>query len=218
MIKTTASATLLLAAGLLLAATPATRAQSTSPKTTAAPAGNLERTLSEFGTWVGNQVDRAGAATRREMPKLTAEFDRRSRRLDRAADSLSAEGQREYTAQKVRYQQWATRQDSLDARQQPATPAQAQARLLKENVNIGRAHATDLPDLYLRLIETMRTEKKGWSQTDWSTASEVLGRLNARYEQVRTQLPLEERLRIRTLQGEFRTLEKARDVKDSMRD
>ncbi|SDY07226.1 hypothetical protein SAMN04488069_105188 [Hymenobacter psychrophilus] len=209
---------MLLAAGLLLAATPATRAQSAPQKTTTVPAGNLERTLSEFGTWVGAQVDRAGAATRREMPKLTAEFDRRSRRLDRAADSLSAEGQREYTAQKVRYQQWATRQDSLDARQQPSTPAQAQARLLKENVNIGRARATELPDLYLRLIETMRAEKKGWSQTDWSTASEVLGRLNDRYEQVRTQLPLEERLRIRTLQGEFRTLEKARGVKDSMRD
>ncbi|MBT2556574.1 hypothetical protein J7E24_02155 [Hymenobacter sp. ISL-91] len=219
MLKTTASATLLFATSLLLASSPAAQAQSGTPKTAPAPAGSLERTLSEFGSWVGKQVDRAEEVTRREVPKVTAEFDRRSRRLDQAIDSLSAESQREYAAQKTRYQQWATRQDSLDAAaRQPTTPAQAQARLLNENVNISRARATELPNLYQRLVETMRTEKKAWSQADWTTADEVLSRLNARYEQVRTQLPLEERLRIRTLQGEFRTLEKARNVKDSMRD
>ena len=218
MLKHTASATLLFAASLLLAVSPAAQAQSGTSKPAPAPAGSLERTLSEFGSWVGKQVDRAEEVTRREIPKVTAEFDRRSSRLDRAVDSLSAESQREYAAQKERYQEWATRQDSLDAAsRQPATPAQAQARLLNENVNISRARAAELPNLYQRLVETMRTEKKAWSQADWATADEVLSRLNARYEQVRTQLPLEERLRIRTLQGEFRTLEKARNVKDSMR-
>lgn len=209
--KTAFFSALLLAAGLLTA--PAAQAQQPAKS-----GGTLERSLYDFGDWVGRQVDRAEAATRREMPKLTAEFDRRSRRLDRAADSLSADGKREYAAQRARYQQWAARQDSLDTTQQPATPAQAQARLLNENVNISRVRATELTGLYQRLVETMRTEKKSWSQADWNTAGEVLSRLNARYEQVRTQLPLEERLRIRTLQGEFRTLEKARGVKDSMRD
>jgi len=42
----------------------------------------------------------------------------------------------------------------------------------------------------------------------------VLTRLNQRYEQVRTGLPLEERLRIRTTQGEFHTLRGTRELKN----
>ncbi|OWP63238.1 hypothetical protein CDA63_10310 [Hymenobacter amundsenii] len=210
--KMMAFSALLLPMGLLLAA-PATAQQTTRPN------DSLERTLSDFSSWVGTQVERATVATRRELPKISSEFDRQSRRLDQAVDSLSADGKREYKTQKTRYEQWAARQDSLEAtaRQQP-TAAQAQDRMLGQKVNISRVRATDLPDLYLRLVETMRTEKKGWSQTEWVAASDVLSRLNARYEQVRTDLSLEERLRIRTLQGEFRTLEKARDVKDAIRE
>ena len=40
--------------------------------------------------------------------------------------------------------------------------------------------------------------------------------LNQRYEQVRTDLPLEERLRIRSFQGEFHTLRGARQVKEKL--
>ncbi|UYZ65073.1 DUF6565 domain-containing protein [Hymenobacter weizhouensis] len=208
----------LLAAGLLLA--PATYAQQ-QPRPTpgSATASGVERDLRIFSDWVNDKLDRAEASARREMPKVTAEFDRQSRRLDRAVDSLTAESKREYSTQKARYQRWATRQDSLDqAARRPETAQQAQRRLLNEDVNISRARPTELPDLYLRLLETMRADRKNWTQADWSAASAVLSRLNARYEQVREQLPLEERLRIRSLQGEFRTLEKARDVKDVMRE
>ncbi|RPD45438.1 hypothetical protein DNI29_18835 [Hymenobacter sediminis] len=218
--------TLLAAVGLL--AVPAASAQQTpktTPKTTtkspsaSSTTAGVERDLRVFSDWVNSKVDQAATTARRELPRLTEEFDRQSRRIDKAVDSLTVEGKREYDTQKVRYRKWATRQDSLDAAaRRPATADQAQRRFLGEDVNISQARPTELPDLYFRLVETMRSDKKNWTQADWSAASAVLSRLNARYEQVREQLPLEERLRIRSLQGEFRTLEKARNVKDVIRE
>lgn len=220
------SLTLLAAVSLLTA--PAVLAQQTpktTPKTTTkSPAGSstaagVERDLRVFSDWVNSKVDQAATTARRELPRLTEEFDRQSRRIDRGVDSLTVEGKREYDTQKVRYRKWATRQDSLDAAaRRPATADQAQRRFLGEDVNISQARPTELPDLYFRLVETMRSDKKNWTQADWSAAGAVLSRLNARYEQIREQLPLEERLRIRSLQGEFRTLEKARNVKDVIRE
>lgn len=213
-----------LLAALSLLAAPVALAQQT-PKTTAktpsasSTSAGVERDLRVFSDWVNSKVDQAATTARRELPRLSEEFNRQSRRIDKAVDSLTVEGKREYSTQKVRYQKWATRQDSLDAAaRRPATADQAQRRFLGEDVNISQARPTELPDLYFRLVENMRSDKKNWTQADWSAASAVLSRLNARYEQVREQLPLEERLRIRSLQGEFRTLEKARNVKDVIRE
>ncbi|MCA8829126.1 DUF6565 domain-containing protein [Hymenobacter pini] len=215
--------TLLTLAGLATAT--GASAQQTPKKTTTrastgtATSAGLEKDLADFSDWVNDKVDRVATTARRELPRISEEFDRQSRRIDRAVDSLTVEGKKEYNTQKVRYKRWADRQDSLDAAaRRPATADQAQRRLLNEDVNISKARASELPDLYFRLVETMRSDKKDWTQADWSAASAVLSRLNARYDQVRDQLPLEERLRIRSLQGEFRTLEKARDVKDVMRE
>ena len=102
-------------------------------------------------------------------------------------------------------------------RAQTATAASSdpvQQHLLASDVNLAQAGASQLPDLYERFISTTRDERRNWSYTDWNAAGEVLARLNQRYEQVRTELPLEERLRIRSLQGEFHTLRGARKVKD----
>lgn len=213
--------TLLTAACLLTfsASAQQTPRKTTKPSTGTATTAGLERDLADFSDWVSDKVDRAATTARRELPRISEEFDRQSRRIDKAVDSLTVEGKKEYSTQKVRYQRWATRQDSLDAAaRRPATADQAQRRLLNEDVVISKARATELPDLYFRLIETMRADKQNWTQADWSAASAVLSRLNARYDQVRDQLPLEERLRIRSLQGEFRTLEKARNVKDVIRE
>lgn len=92
------------------------------------------------------------------------------------------------------------------------------ARLLHESVDLARVPATQLPDLYARFLEVTRAERRQWAARDWDGASATLARLNARYEQVRLDLPLDERLRIRSAQGEFRTLQGARRVKDRLRD
>ncbi len=88
-----------------------------------------------------------------------------------------------------------------------------QQRLLNTDVNLARVSAHQLPDLYEQFIATTRDERRKWSYQDWDNAGVVLARLNQRYEKVRTELPLEERLRIRSFQGEFHTLRGAREVK-----
>ena len=107
------------------------------------------------------------------------------------------------------------------ARQAAARPANAasdpvQQHLLQTDVNLAQASADQLPNLYERFIATTRDERRQWSYPQWDAASQVLARLNQRYEQVRTTLPLEERLRIRSFQGEFHTLRGARQMKDKL--
>lgn len=199
----------------------ATAQQKSTPakKPAASTPSAIERDLDVFSDWVNDKLDRAEVGVRRELPRIKEDFDRQSKRLDRAVDSLSSQSKREYSTQKKRYENWESKQDSLDREaRQPQTTTSAQRRLLNEDVTISKARATELPDLYLRLLETTREQRRTWTQADWSAAGAVLERLNARYEQVREQLPLEDRVRIRSWQGEFRTLEKARDVKDIMKE
>ena len=101
-------------------------------------------------------------------------------------------------------------------RRPASSAADPQQHLLNSDVNLARTSARQLPDLYERFIATTRDERRRWSYQDWDNAGTVLARLNQRYEQVRTELPLEERLRIRSFQGEFHTLRGARQVKEKV--
>ncbi|MFC6224620.1 hypothetical protein ACFP2F_15330 [Hymenobacter artigasi] len=107
------------------------------------------------------------------------------------------------------------------ARQTAPRPANTasdpvQQHLLQTDVNLAQASADQLPSLYERFIATTRDERRQWTYPQWDAAGQVLARLNQRYEQVRTTLPLEERLRVRSFQGEFHTLRGARQVKDKL--
>ena len=90
------------------------------------------------------------------------------------------------------------------------------ARMLHESVAISTVPAAQLPDLYARFLEATRDQRRQWSPADWADASATLTRLNQRYEAVRQELPLNERLNVRTYQGEFRTLEAARTTKNRL--
>ncbi|MBF9224274.1 hypothetical protein [Hymenobacter ruricola] len=98
----------------------------------------------------------------------------------------------------------------------PAASDPVQQHLLSSDVNLAQVSAHQMPDLYERFIATTRDERRAWTAQQWDAAGQVLARLNQRYEQVRTELPLEERLRIRSFQGEFHTLRGARDVKEKL--
>ena len=87
-----------------------------------------------------------------------------------------------------------------------------QQHLLQTTIALPSARAEHLPDLYDRLLATTRAERRQWSAADWAAAGQVLASLDQRYQQVRTGLPLEERLRVRALQGEFRTLRGTRSL------
>jgi hypothetical protein len=88
------------------------------------------------------------------------------------------------------------------------------AKYLHENIEVNKIPASQIEDVYSRFIEATRDQRRNWSAQEWDEASDALARLNARYEVVRKDLPLEERVNVRTYQGEFRTLQGARRVKD----
>jgi len=90
------------------------------------------------------------------------------------------------------------------------------ASLIKESVDLNRATADQMPDLYGRFIDAVREQRRQWTERDWANASDALSRLNARYEVVRTGIDMEDRLRIRSWQGEFRTLQGARKVNQKL--
>lgn len=87
---------------------------------------------------------------------------------------------------------------------------------LREGVNVAKLRAAELPDLYGRFIEKVRNERRQWKPANWENAAAVLSRLNARYEEVRQDLSLDDRLNIRTDQAEFQTLRTARQVSDQV--
>ncbi|TVT39347.1 hypothetical protein FNT36_16970 [Hymenobacter setariae] len=90
------------------------------------------------------------------------------------------------------------------------------AALIKESVDLNRATADEMPDLYGRFIDAVREQRRQWTERDWTNASDALSRLNARYEVVRTGIDMEDRIRIRSWQGEFRTLQGARKVNQKL--
>ncbi|MBF9143300.1 hypothetical protein [Hymenobacter properus] len=106
----------------------------------------------------------------------------------------------------------------MQAASRPANHASdpAQQHLLQTDINLAQARAEELPNLYERFMATTRDERRTWTAPQWDAAGEVLARLNQRYEQVRTDLPLDDRLRVRSLQGEFHTLRGARNVKEKL--
>ena len=104
---------------------------------------------------------------------------------------------------------------SARGHQAVSTDAAVQQHLLNADVNLAQTSADQLPDLYEHFIGTTREERRRWRSQDWAAAGQVLARLNQRYEAVRTSLPLEERVRIRSFQGEFHTLRGTRQVKES---
>lgn len=106
-----------------------------------------------------------------------------------------------------------------------AATAQAQARpnadpglakLTHESVDLSRATADEMPDIYGHFIDAVREQRRQWTEQDWTDASATLSRLNARYEAVRTGIDMEDRIRIRSWQGEFRTLQGARRVNQKL--
>ena len=83
----------------------------------------------------------------------------------------------------------------------PADPVQA--RFLRQDVDLSRTSAAELPGLYENFMAATRAERRQWSDADWATAANVLARLNGRYQDVRAEVPTDDRLLIRSLQGEF---------------
>ena len=87
---------------------------------------------------------------------------------------------------------------------------------LREKVALSRITAPQLLRLYSEFIETVRSERSGWKPADWERAAAVLSSLNARYDQLRSSFSLDDKLTIRSQQGEFQTLRTARQLSDQI--
>jgi len=92
----------------------------------------------------------------------------------------------------------------------------AVSAFLHEKVVVSRATAPQLLRLYNEFIDQVRTDRSGWKPADWERASAVLSSLNARYDQLRTSFSLDDKLTIRSQQGEFQTLRTARQLSDQI--
>lgn len=89
-------------------------------------------------------------------------------------------------------------------------------KFMHESVDVNHLSAPQLLDVYSRFLDATRAQRRSWDSKEWDEASATLTRLNARYEAVRLDLPLDDRLTVRSYQGEFRTLQGARRVKDRL--
>ncbi len=91
-------------------------------------------------------------------------------------------------------------------------------RFLRERINLNELPASQILGVYERFLDATHAQRRQWSTADWDEASATLTRLNARYEAVRLELPLTDRFSVRTYQGEFRTLQGARNAQERFDD
>lgn len=110
---------------------------------------------------------------------------------------------------------------STATRTEDSTPTRAASdtavsAFLHEKVAVNTTTAPQLLRLYNEFIETVRSERSGWKPADWERAAAVLSSLNARYEQLRASFSLDDKLTIRSQQGEFQTLRTARQLSDQI--
>ena len=98
-----------------------------------------------------------------------------------------------------------------------ATDAQV-SDFFREKTTVGTLTAPALLDVYARFIEKVRADRRTWNTANWSAAAAVISSLNGRYEQVRANLVLDDKVTIRSQQVEFQTLRTARQLSDQVSD
>ncbi len=88
----------------------------------------------------------------------------------------------------------------------------------REKTTVATLTAPALLDAYARFIDKVRNDRHAWKSADWSAAAAVLSSLNARYDQLRASLTLDDKLTIRSQQAEFQALRTARQLSDQVSD
>ncbi len=88
----------------------------------------------------------------------------------------------------------------------------------REKTTVGTLTAPALLDAYSRFIEKVRADRRTWNSASWANAAAVLSSLNGRYEQVRANFVLDEKVTIRSQQAEFQALRTSRQISDQVSD
>ncbi|WP_299820449.1 hypothetical protein [uncultured Pontibacter sp.] len=177
-----------------------------------------EEQLEEFRGWLNQQSEKGDTAIRKNWPKVKEELRQRNARLEQNFDSLSDKSKQEYRDLQERYQRWETRQERRQ--QQPLDASklsQFKDQLLREYKDLDKVTAGNIREAYLTFMGTVRTKRRNWTQDDWDYVDNVYGQLNERRGQVEGQIPTTDKIKIRTLQAEYLTLEGAADAQSVVR-
>ena len=187
-----------LLAALLLAAPFAAAAQTkpaTTSKTPAAPAATAPQQVTE----VTEELDPAtGKVIRRTTRTTTVPAGTAAPATSSASAPSAAAG-------------------PADTAATAATDAQVTA-FLRQKTTPSTLTAPALLAAYGRFMDRVRNDRHAWKASNWATAAAVLGRLDARYNQLRTALSLDDKLTIRSQQAEFQALRTARQLSDQVSD
>lgn len=176
-----------------------------------------EDELEEFRAWLNRQTEKGDTAIRREWPAVREDLRERNARLEQKFDSLSAESKEEYRELQSRYERWEERQERRQERPlAPATLSQWQDKLLRDYENLDKVEPQNIRAAYLTFMGEVRTNRRNWTQDDWDHVDYVYGQLNQRRREIEGQLRTADKLKIRTLQAEYLTLEGAADTQSML--
>jgi hypothetical protein len=98
-----------------------------------------------------------------------------------------------------------------------ATNAQVSA-FLRKKTTVATLTAPALLSAYDTFIQRVRNDRHTWKSADWSAAAAILSSLNSRYDQLRSSFSLDDKLTIRSQQGEFQALRTARQISNEISD
>ncbi len=176
-----------------------------------------EDKLEDLRGWMNEKASSGDSAIRSDWPEVKEKFKQRTAELDKNMDSLSAKSKQEYNELKTRYQSWEAREErrqKTPLSQQNVTKWQSQ--LLGEYKDLNKITPNNIREAYLTFMGVVRAKRQNWTQSDWDYVDHVYGKLNDRRGQIEDQISTADNLKIRTLQGEYLTLEGAADTKSMM--
>lgn len=105
----------------------------------------------------------------------------------------------------------------MDAPVGPATDAQVTA-FLRKKTTVSTLTTTGLLSAYELFMERVRSDRATWTPTNWANAAAIMSSLNDRYQQLRGSFSLDDKLTIRSQQGEFQALRTAKQISTQVSD
>ena len=106
---------------------------------------------------------------------------------------------------------------TMDAPVGSATDAQVTA-FLRKKTTVSTLTTTGLLSAYELFMERVRNDRANWTPTNWANAAAIMSSLNDRYQQLRGSYSLDDKLTIRSQQGEFQALRTAKQISTQVSD
>ena len=105
----------------------------------------------------------------------------------------------------------------MDAPVGPATDAQVTA-FLRKKTTVSTLTTSGLLSAYDMFMQRVRNDRANWTPTNWAAAAAIMSALNDRYQQLRSSFSLDDKLTIRSQQGEFQALRTAKQISTQVSD